>query len=52
VTTNKQHREEWTIIFAVLAAIAFFAFACEPERSDGCYDADPTQWTEIVCPGE
>jgi hypothetical protein len=52
MTTNKQHSEEWTIIFVILAAIVFFAFACEPEPSDGCYDVDPTQWTEMVCPGE
>jgi hypothetical protein len=52
MTSSNQSNNDWTIIFAVLAVIVFFAFACEPKPSDGCYDADPTQWTEMVCPGE
>jgi hypothetical protein len=43
---------EWVIIAIVLAVIVFVSLTCEQRPSDGCYDADPTQWTEMVCLGE
>lgn len=40
-----------TIIYWIIAIIVILALAGGSDDSsyDGCYDADPTQWTEMVC---
>lgn len=43
---------DWTIIAVVLGGLILIGSQCESAPTDGCYDADPTQWTEMVCPGE
>lgn len=39
----------WLIFLGVLAAVFALSQCQEPRDGENCYDADPTQWTEIVC---
>jgi hypothetical protein len=37
-------------IWAIIIIIVLFAMSSNSDSSyDNCYDADPTQWTDIVC---
>lgn len=41
------------IIWWIIGFIILMAWLSSPSDTsyDGCYDADPTQWTEMVCDG-
>lgn len=39
----------WTIIAVALGLLFLWAMMQPPEYGDNCYDADPTQWTDIIC---
>lgn len=47
-----RHNSEWATIAGILAVIVIAGTQCDRAPTDGCFDADPTQWTEMVCPGE
>lgn len=52
LTMTSRHKSDWPLIVGALLVWLVFIADCSPSASDGCYDADPTQWTEMVCPGE
>lgn len=39
-------------LLAVVVLLLVVANQCETAPSNGCYDTDPTQWTEMICPGD